>query len=263
MKKNILLLFRLPFFLRKKQQVKNNLEKEGLKGAVKSVRKITYDAEKKFGKIMKGKKKECYINTFNIINTLIIYNEKGNMIEWNSYNSDGSLDKKSTYEYNAKKNEITWSKHNPDGSLVDGKYVIKYDAKGNGIEKSDYNSDGSLRYKIDIEYDDQGNETEGNSYNPDGSLKYKVIVKSDKRGKEIERSKYNYKGNLKNKITYKYDAKGDRIEENRYKYDGSFLLKYVYKYKFDKQGNWIEKTKIRIYKFEIPKSITERKIVYY
>ena len=57
------------------------------------------------------------------------YNENGNKIENNYYNSDGSLGFKNTY---------------------------KYDENGNNIEECRY-EDGKIEYKITYKYDEKGN----------------------------------------------------------------------------------------------------------
>ncbi len=92
-----------------------------LNGNVKILEISSFDAEIYFDDIKKGKSRK---------KVLCKYNEKGNLIENNDYNSDGSL-----YE----------------------KYIYKYDSKGNLIEINSYKSDGSLREKNTYKYDSKGN----------------------------------------------------------------------------------------------------------
>jgi hypothetical protein len=65
------------------------------------------------------------------------YDEKGNKIEENIYNDDGSLAFKKTYKYDEKGNKIESNKYNADGSLSP-KYTItyKYDIMGNWIKQT-------------------------------------------------------------------------------------------------------------------------------
>ena len=116
----------------KQSEKKNDLTEENLKGKVKSIKETLYEAVDKFGQIEKG-------NWFN--NYFTIYDKKGNIIEENDYDSDGSLNSKTTY---------------------------KYDEKGNKIEENDYDSDGRLdsktTYKYKYEYDKNNNWTQKIQY---------------------------------------------------------------------------------------------------
>ena len=73
----------------------NDLTEENLKGKVKSITENTYEAVEKFGQIEKDITISSYFH---------IYNEKGNKIEENDYDSDGRLDEKYTYKYEYDKN---------------------------------------------------------------------------------------------------------------------------------------------------------------
>ena len=200
---------------------KNDLTEENLKGKVKSIKETTYKAVDKFGQIEKGDVLNNYFN---------IYNEKGNKIEDNFYDSDGNLSSKDTYEY---------------------------DEKGNNIEKNNYDSDGSLNSKTTYKYDKKGNKIEDNSYDSDGSLNSKTTYKYDEKGNNIEKNNYDSDGSLNSKTTYKYDEKGNMIEYNT---DGRFGEKYTYKYEYDKNNNWIQQV---TYEDNKPIQITERIIEYY
>ena len=204
---------------------KNDLTEENLKGKVKSIKETLYEAVDKFGQIEKGDVLNNYFN---------IYNEKGNKIEENRYDSDGSLYFKDTY---------------------------KYDEKGNKIEENRYNSDGSLYSKTTYKYDEKGNMIEDNFYDSDdGSFIYKNTYKYDEKGNKIEEYHYDEDGKFIYKNTYKYDEKGNIIEEKIYHSDGRFGNTYTYKYEYDKNNNWTQRIK---YKNTIPRRITERIIEYY
>ena len=109
---------------------KNDLTEENLKGKVKSIKETTYKAVDKFGQIEKGDVLNNYFN---------IYNEKGNKIEDNSYDSDGNLSSKDTYEYDEKGNIIEKNRYNSNGSL-DEKYTYKYeyDKNNNWTQRIEY-----------------------------------------------------------------------------------------------------------------------------
>ncbi len=113
------------------KEVKTDLQRKNLKGKVKSVRYIDYKAVDKFGELTKGDKSE-----YNWNNKLTKYDNNGNEIEWNRYNSDGSLDCKYTYKYDNNGNTIEGNRYNSDGSLnYKYTYKYKYDKYGNWIQK--------------------------------------------------------------------------------------------------------------------------------
>ncbi len=222
-----------------------------LYGDVESETSTRYTVSEKFGEIVKDK------ITFR---TFYRFNQKGDVIEWAWYNSDGSLDWKYTYKYDSQGNQIEEAEYKSDGSL-NGKYTYtyKYDSQGNMIEKTYYNSDGSLYCKHLYKYDSQGNQIEWAWYNSDGSLDWKLLYKYDSQGNMIEEAEYKSDGSLDWKATYKYDSQGNMIEKTYYNYDGSLRGKTIYKY--DSQGNWVEWIS---YEGEImkPTEMVVRKIVY-
>ena len=144
---------------------KNDLTEENLKGKVKSIKETTYEAVDKFGQIEKGDVLVDSSAVYTDDGRFKIYNEKGNKIEENYYNSNGSLIYKNTY---------------------------KYDEKGNKIEEYHYDEDGKFNYKTTYKYDEKGNTIEINNYNSDGRLdsKYTYKYKYDKNNNWIQQVKY-------------------------------------------------------------------------
>ena len=214
-----------------KSTQKNDLTEEKLKGKVKSIREIPYEAVEKFGEVVKGDALGFGKNL------QITFNEKGNKLEENWFNPDGRLDFKWTY---------------------------KYDDKGNKIELNSFNHDGSLDSKFTFKYDDKGNQIEQNWFNPDGRLDFKWTYKYDDKGNQIEENGFNSDGRLSFKSTYKYDDKGNKIEENSFNPDGSLYYKATYKYTYDQQGNWTQQITYKVKNgVEKPSQIVERTIEYY
>ena len=214
-----------------KSTQKNDLAELKLNGKVKSIREIPYKAVEKFGEVVKGDA----LGFEQILQ--ITFNEKGNKIESNSFNSDGSLSFKYTY---------------------------KYDDKGNIIESNSFNPDGSLSFKYTCKYDDKGNQIESNSFNPDGNLVDKYTYKYDDKGNKIELNYFNSDGSLFLKSTSKYDDKGNEIERNSFISDVNLDDKYTYKYTYDQQGNWIQQIAYKVKNgVEKPSRIVERTIEYY
>ena len=139
-----------------------------LKGKVKTLTETMFKAVDKFGEIQKGEIQG---------KDIILFNDKGNRIEYNYYNSDdGRLSENDIFKYDDKGNKLEKTSYNSDGSLA-YKYTYKYDDNGNNIEYNRYKSDGSLMFKNKYKYDDKGNQIESNSYTSDGSLIEKVISK--------------------------------------------------------------------------------------
>ena len=241
-----------------KSTQKNDLAELKLNGKVKSIREIPYEAVEKFGEVVRG-------DALAILgeNQQITFNDKGNKIEENWFNSDGSLFSKYTYKYDDKGNKIEQNSFNPDGSLS-FKSTYKYDDKGNKIESNSFNSDGSLDSKYTYKYDDKGNEIERNIFNPDGRLSFKLTYKYDDKGNIIEENSFNLDGSLDSKYTYKYDDKGNIIEENSFISDVNLADKYTYKYTYDQQGNWIQQIAYKVKNgVEKPSQIVERTVEYY
>jgi hypothetical protein len=67
--------------------------------------------------------------------TTSFYDEKGNLIEHNTYDSKGTLQNKDTYEYNEKNTLTEFNSYDSTGNLkfiIEGKY--EYDKYGNVIK---------------------------------------------------------------------------------------------------------------------------------
>ena len=170
---------------------KNDLTEENLKGKVKSITENTYEAVDKFGQIEKGDILVDSSAVYTDDGRFKIYNEKGNKIEENYYNSNGRLYSKTTY---------------------------KYDEKGNMIEDNFYDSDdGSLIYKNTYKYDEKGNKIEEYHYDEDGKFNYKYTYKYDEKGNNIEKNNYDSNGRLDSKYTYEYDKNNNWTQRIEYK----------------------------------------------
>ena len=205
---------------------KNSLESIDLKGKIKSLVETNYYAETKDGEIQKTK-------VLSVIKCL--FNERGNFIEREYFDSDSIQISKSTYKYDLEGNLIEKITIDKAGDLA-YKETYKYDEKENLIEKISLNNSVKSEYRETYKYDENGNEIEMDSYITDGSLGVIELFK-DEKGNIISYRNKPYSGpGLK--IQYKYDEKGNKTEERHYKRDGIFDSKYINK--FDDQGNKIE-----------------------
>ena len=189
------------------------------------------------------------------------YDENGNIIEYNHYKSDGSLNRKRTYKYDENGNiiesndilnesydrtliirydknvnNIEWSWHGSDGYSSE-KNTARYDENGNIIEENEF-----WQGKFTYNYDVNGNEIEWNWYLNDGILYKKHTKQYDVNGNEIEFNFYEY-GELVSTKTCKYDENGNTIEDNRIHHDDEDAdwERTTYSYGYDENGNIIEK----------------------
>jgi len=116
---------------------KNDLTEENLKGKVKSITENTYEAVDKFGQIEKGDVLVDSSAVYTDDGHFKIYNEKGNKIEENYYNSNGSLIYKNTYKYDEKGNNIEKNNYDSNGRL-DSKHTYEYDKNNNWTQRIEY-----------------------------------------------------------------------------------------------------------------------------
>ena len=178
-----------------------------LYGDIESITVREYLLEDKFGKEGKGEMTDWIKYTFN---------QRGDVIEEASYNSDGSLDLKYLYKYDSLGNRIERASYYSDG-ILDWKDLYKYDSLGNRIERASYYSDGSLRCKDFYKYDSAGNMIEKAFLNSNGRLISKNLYQYDSAGNMIERTEYNSDGIQNYKVLCKYDSTGNIVKRASYK----------------------------------------------
>lgn len=131
-----------------------------LKGKIKSLKEIRYDAVEKGGKAQKGEI---------IMYDTYVFNNEGYLIEENAYDLDGSLDDKSTYKDDDTGNiDENWRR--ADGSPA-GKRTYKYDKKGYLIESNYYNAVLNLNLFLFVAYPNQLNNLETSYYYQTGQIK--------------------------------------------------------------------------------------------
>ena len=259
MKKIITLFISILFMIgcnTNKSKIETDLEKQGFKGKVKSIKSTTYKAIEKFGEIQKGEKFSGFFYTFNKDGNFIecisdekennsrqtfIYNDKGNIIEQKEYDSEGSLKSQTTYNYDDKGREveslITLSFQGINGS-AELRITKEYDQKGNIIEEKNYNNHNKLSSKGIYTYDERGNKIKEIFINLDSKKpEEKNIYIYDKNNNKIEVQEY-ISENLSEKTIIKYDEKGNILEKDLIDFNKNMSFKIIYKN--DKIGNSIE-----------------------
>lgn len=285
------------------QAKQNALSTLNIRGNVKSTDEVTFNAEKKFGDLVKGKKVSREFKTFNksgfrtehltedytkgkkskrkynydrnnnmeeeelndngkIEITKKIFNDRGDIIEGNTYDNKGKLTGKTKCKYNndglniltdvydgeGKLNYATESKYNKERQLVSS--VSRDDAK-------------KIKYTQTYEYDDAGNLVEDKfGYRTDNGSMVEVTrsyIFNEKN--QIEEEIYTSTGykSPPQVTNYEYDTKGNLTS---YEKEGKYTFSYEYTY--DSQNNWIKE--IRTYKADdsetLSFAITEREIKY-
>lgn len=230
----LLLLFIILSFSVK--QKRNDLQRSNLKGKVKSVREIPYNAVGNAGSVNKGEELffsdrhyflsrafysvlhvsaengdeygelSCLSDKLMIQNNYITFNSQGNIMEQMVYKSAMTVSLKCDYKYDLNENliecEFHYENKHRDNVL---KWIYTTDKAGNIIEVKTDDADLTVSYK----YDDNGNllEKKARDKNSNGNYLYLWTFKYDRDGKMLEK----LGGNIK--ITYKYNEKGFMIEE--------------------------------------------------
>jgi len=233
----------------------NDWKRDNLKGKVRSVKELEYEAIEKFGEIEKG--------SFNSASETF-YNKLGCEIEWKYFTSENELSYKIINKYidNQRILESNWFRG--DGSLME-REVYHYDEEGLLIGKEYYDSDGALDYKytIEIEYwsngkkrkeswlgsnqafikvlqfDENENEVENLWFDSQVLQKERNQYTYDDNNHLIIHEKYNSDDLLTEKFIFVVNDAGDVLEEDRFK-SGVFVIEKEV-YEFNEKGEKIER----------------------
>ena len=145
---------------------KNDLTLMGFHGNIETIVQTEYNLSTKFGKEFIVGLGDKIINEFN---------NDGNMIEQNRYDSDGELESKRKYTHDENGNMIEMNWYDSDGELW-VKWKCTYDENGNMIEERKYDSDGELMEKYTYTYDENGNIIEERKYEVYGVLEEPIML---------------------------------------------------------------------------------------
>lgn len=142
------------------------------------------------------------------------YDERGNLVECCSCESNGVLASKVTYKYDNKGNKIEWNRYDSDEKL-DEKETYKYDEKGNEIERCIYDFNQVLKERYTHKYDKKGYLKKRGMYNSNGEIEWEHTYKRNSKGK-IKGCTCKSGGELVWKDKYTYDAKSRMYKKSRY-----------------------------------------------
>ncbi len=250
----------------------------GLNSPVKSIKVTTYEADSKFGEVVKGDLKwdGHYLAEFNNI---------GNIISLTEYDGDGDIDGVIKYKYNNDDNVIDVSEYDEDGEL-DYNKLLEYNGSLLSKVTSIYKySKADDVYVTDIFYDGETIVKETIYYNGElmSVVKYSKYdeagaewISYDKDGKEKNRgsSIFNednreFRYNISDKEYYEVTSNEKGLPvylKNAELYNNTFVsyckgAVFYIEYEYDKKGNWIKQTVLEG-ELKNPVAISERVIVY-
>jgi hypothetical protein len=236
---------------------KNDWQKEGLKGRVKSEKLYDYYDAQKYGdinplSINKNDTNFRMIIRYDLKGKLLgwegrngkkllvcNYDQSGNMSSQMKYDGKGNLIHRDTFKYDDKANliEHTGTRLEKDTSRF--KYVYKYDEKGNQLEFENNSISHNFYQKFVYKYDDMGHKIEDVEYDNNGQYNMMWIYKYDEHGNKTEMDLYG--DSLIYKQYFKYDENGSIIEGWRWYGDNSMWDHFYYTVEYDEEGNWIKK----------------------
>lgn len=206
-------------------------------------------------------------------------NAAGRRVEYNVFETNGSVGTRFVYKYDAKGNltEEQWYDHT---GRLGGRTVYTFDENGNQTSRASYLADGTLDWKNISKYDANGNKTDVSQHHGN-TLKYKILYSYDSKGRileqetfEFNRTPASFPSHLPHpgKVVYTYDDEKRTKEVATYQVDGALIHKVVYAYderknetgftlfnadgslssksrltniEYDSNGNWTRKTLLK------------------
>lgn len=283
MKKSILLLTVLSFIVLLfscTNKTESDLQKAELKGKIKAIREISYEAFGTADTLVKGN----IIDNQGAENSYTLYNEQGNIVSLIKYDKDNAVKYKWRFYYDKKgKRQISAKRYEAKDFEEDSTSYV-YDKKGNPIEYIHYSSDGKIKTRSVSKFNKKGNMieekvfdeknllkksskfrykktklVEGKSFDSEGKLLIRSIYSYDKKGNMLSMTMVDGENNPISKGTYTYNKDGF-VQTELLKRPGytDLLLEYIYV--VDVHGNWTQR--IMLSENEAFQ-ITRRQIEYY
>jgi hypothetical protein len=214
-----------------KNDVRNSLTEDNIKGKVSTLIVYEYAGVDLFGEIQKG--------DFTMT-TISNYDDQGRLREMSTYQLD-SLAEKQIYLYDTIGHPI--NKHFNDSAESKITYrIFTCDSTGNIIQYVDYSSIGEVTAKVTRKNDKKGNKIESFRYDAGGNLILSMTFDYDKRGICTEYRNYDVNRNLVKTTYRKCDDEGNMIFSKYSTTNGKERDSVFYTYSvFDGNGNWLKK----------------------
>lgn len=268
------------FFLACSDGKENDLQKTALKGNIKSIREISYEAWGSADSLIQG----GIIDNQGAENSYTIYNKKGYVTDIYKYDSENEIKYKWHFYYDKKQTkQLAAKRYEARDFQQDSTYYI-YDKNGRAKEYVHCNENGEIKRRIIFKYDKKGNRVEERALNGNNLLE-KITKCKYKKNKLVEGKNYDSNYKLLILTTYSYNKDGNMqvmtmvdgenkpISRGTYSYnkDGfvktellerpgytDLLLDYVYT--IDDKGNWVQRI---MFSENEAFQITKREIEYY
>lgn len=158
------------------------------------------------------------------------YDKNGYLTETVTYNADGTIQSRFSYEYNNRGVRTVTTRFNSAGLPIN---IFKYDYNEHGNKTKAYRYDlneNLLEYYV-YNYDNQSNVIEEIWFDATGKNIFTIEHKYNGERKSQTRT-YDERGKLLYKYIFKYDNAGNIIEELKYDSynDQTGIIQYIYKY---------------------------------
>ena len=204
---------------------------------------------------IKGENVECktYYSDFRIKNLTRVqtyvhtFDNKGNLVEREVFEDDGSRSTRFVYEYDAKGNKIEYRYYHHT-NVLGGKIVYVYNNNAGLLSQTYSNGDGALIWKHLYIVNDKGQEIEDKTYIGE-TLKYQVQFVYDDKGRVLQQdtSEFNTLPNQgagshspePGKVVFIYDDKAKTKEEIKFNKNG--FLEKADLHVYDEKGSEIER----------------------
>jgi hypothetical protein len=207
---------------------KNDVERAGLAGRVKSVEAGRVGYTLKDGRSVEGRR---------VLVQKTTYDERGNKAEEVTYGEGGSPSQRLVYTYDAAGRNTGYEEQYSgasDKSLSKPRrHVYRLDAAGRRVEYTVYESDGSVASRFAYAYDAAGNKTEDAFYSWQGARTGRLVYAYDAGGRPLAQTAYDESDAVSWKLVNVYDPEGRKTEAAQYRGE---TLRYRFFYKYDGQG---------------------------
>ena len=235
---------------------------EVLKGKVKTLKETMYEIDDNQNKTLFITEEERPYK--------ISFDEKGNIVENEQYNSEGEVFLKNVNVYTYQNNTIKSRESYCKGyfCMNEGKRITKYNDKGLVIEIVTYDSSGSVLSTETFEYDDKDKlikETLKGFYYSEGgdfeiekipidkirtyNYKYENGNLTEESSSDGEMKKYDSQGRIAEEkrwdntdYFYSYDSNNNLIKKIQIYHTNSVLERTEIIYKYDENNNLVEQT---------------------
>jgi YD repeat-containing protein len=177
------------------------------------------------------------------------YDEKGNQVELNDYDSEGALVEKAVMgrkdlSDSAKLSLYNWntvSRYNDQGDLIE-KVIYKHNARSFLETMEAYAPNGELTHTFILKWDTNGNRIEQSRRNANGGLVWLTASEFDTDGNEIKQMSYDENNVVEDGFAQKFNERLQVIERLYYGENSKVEARWRHEYTYDKVGNYISRT---------------------